>query len=169
MMWMIGQFKNRRRRDLVGVAIVAGAIGLLAATPARAADLDYGPNDGRYQGQPNPYPPRGSVYSVPNDAPMRYGYRPYGYRPYGPVYGPRAWVDPDEVYGDEPNRHEAYRYDRRRDDYDRRPYAELPRPPTAVVPRGPYATDPRDVPPDDMYAEEAPPPYGWRTRPPQRW
>lgn len=160
-MTMNMRFTIRRRRGIVlSAASIACAIGVVTATtPTRAADLDYGPYDpGRYQEQP--YPPRGSVYPVPN-----YG---YGYRPYGPAYPPHVWADPDDAYGGPRDRYEAYRYDRRRYEHYRGPYAELPRPPAPIGPRGPYVADPRDIPPDDMLAEEGPPPYGWRRESP-RW
>jgi hypothetical protein len=159
---------KRRRHRAVAAGVGVAALGIIAvvATAARAADLDYGPPDrGAYQDRPY-YPPRAQVYPGPDEVPYGYGpygYRPYGYRPYGPAYRPRAWVDPDDYYGDD-----AYR---ERYHYYQRPYAELPRPP-AVVPRGPYV-GPRDVPPDsdDMVAEDAPPRYGWREgwRAPPRW
>ena len=169
MMRMIRRFDNRRRREIVlSAASIACAIGIAAATsPVRAADLDVGPgygsyDRGRYQEQP--YPPRGA-YPDPDDAPMRYGYRPYR-----PDYRPQVWADRDDAYGDERERYEAYRYDRRRYDHYRGPYAELPRPPGPIGPRGPYVADPRDVPSDDMLAEEGPPPpYGWRMQRPPRW
>jgi hypothetical protein len=175
-MRVIRPFDHRRRREFVlGAASIACAIGIVAAmSPVRAADLDSGPDYGSYDRgryQEQPYPPRGSAYPVPSDAPMHYGYRPYGheYRPYGHEYRPQVWADPDDAYGDERrDRYEAYRYDRRRYDHYRGPYAELPRPPAPMGPRGPYGADPRDVPPDDMLAEEGPPPYGWRTQP-RRW
>jgi hypothetical protein len=165
-MRMIRRFDNRRRREIVlGAASIACAIGIAAATsPARAADLDGGPGYGSYDRERyQPYPPRGA-YPVPDDAPVRYGYRPYR-----PDYRPQVWADRDDAYGDGRDRYEAYRYDRRRYDHYRGPYVELPRPLAPIGPRVPYVADPRDVPPDDMLAEEGPPPYGWRTQRPSRW
>lgn len=148
----------RWRALLLGAA--AMAYGIVGVTSVRAADLDVAPYDGgRYQ----PYPSRSSaypVYPVPREAPPRYGYRPYA-----PGY-PQAWADPDDAYGDGPDRYEAYRYGRR-DGYYRRPYAVMP--PAPMAPRGPYVVDPRYVPPDDMLADEGPPPYGWRGQPAPRW
>ena len=171
MMNMVAQFDGRRVLCAASLACTIAGVALI--TPALAADLDYGPyNDQRYQERPYPYPSRGSVYPTPNGAP--YGYRPYGYgaydyRPYGyPPYDdrqreyaarPQHWADRDDGYGDE-----AYRYDRRYFDPDRRPYAGPPRPPAAIPGS---SVDPRYAPPDDVYAEDAPPrPYGWN-RP--RW
>jgi hypothetical protein len=151
----------RTKRGLASGVSVVCAIGfVLAFAPtASAADLDESPY---YR-----YPPRSSAYPPP-PAPEPYGYREYGpayrpygpaYRPYGPAYRPYVWSDPDNGYRDREERY-AYRYDSYR-----RPYVE--RPPAPISPHGPYAVDPRDVPPDDMLADEAPPPYGWRGRP--RW
>src|SRR5215470_17918663 len=111
MMKVVQQF-DHRRRVLRAASLACTIAGVALATPALAADLDYGPyNDERYQERPYPYPPRGSVYPTPNGAP--YGYRPYGaydyraygYRPYGyPPYDDRArdysarpqhWADRD--------------------------------------------------------------------------
>jgi len=161
---------DRRHRAIVACAAsVLCALGIAGGfvAPAHAADLDVGaPDAGAYDGEqyqrPYAYPQRGAVYPRPDEGPI-YDRR----RAYDPPYRPRAWADP-YGYRDEPRRYEAYRYDRYGYDHDRydhdRPYAEM-RPPLPAAPRGPYV-DQRFDPRDDMLADEAPPPYGWRA---PRW
>src|SRR5215470_551058 len=97
------------------------------------------------------FAPAASAADLDENPYYRYSPRSSAYPP-PPAPEPYGYRDREERY--------AYRYDPYR-----RPYAE--RPPAPIPPHGPYAVDPRDVPPDEMLADETPPPYGWRGRP--RW
>lgn len=154
-MGTVGRFLHRRCGASVWLVSSASAvIGLIiVAAPASAADLDVPQQDYPAYSQRAypPYPP------APAGAPA-----PYGYRHYGPAYPPQAYVDPED---DEPDARPPYRY-RYSEEYRQGPPAPYQGPPGPYVerreyPRGAYG-DPRNFPPEDMFADEAPPPYGWR-------
>jgi hypothetical protein len=141
-------------------------------TPARAADLDYGP----YGVQPYGYQPPPNDYRAPAYPPRRYvpewrgGYDEprYGYQGYRTPPYPAYRVPPQGYDRDD----RGYRrYGSAEPYYD--PYAGYdagaPRPPAPIAgpPRG-WAGDPRAL-PDDRWVDADPSYQPWPPYPPRRW